>query len=167
MFGFSKRRDSLFPSVLVVCIGNICRSPTGEVVLRHKARSRGMDMDIDSAGVAAFHVGQGADPRGARVGAKRGYSFKGIRSRQIDAIDYERFDLILAAEPSNIDYMKKHCPPEFQHKLHLWLDYVGMEQGEIPDPYYGSVAGFDRVLDIIEEASERLLDMMEEGKVSS
>lgn len=143
--------------ILVVCMGNICRSPTGEAILRAKSQQMGVDVDIDSAGTIGYHQGNPPDPRAKAAGEKRGYSFKGIRARKVIDSDFERFDLILAADEDNLADLKMQCPSHLQHKLRLFLSYADSGYEEIPDPYYGGDRGFELVIDLIEEASEQVL----------
>ncbi|WP_391087881.1 low molecular weight protein-tyrosine-phosphatase [Vibrio sp. NH-UV-68] len=143
--------------ILVVCMGNICRSPTGEAILRAKSQQMGVDVDIDSAGTIGYHQGNPPDPRAKAAGEKRGYSFKGIRARKVIDSDFERFDLILAADEDNLADLKMQCPSHLQHKLRLFLSYADSDYEEIPDPYYGGDRGFELVIDLIEEASEEIL----------
>ena len=143
--------------ILVVCMGNICRSPTGEAILRAKSQQMGVDVDIDSAGTIGYHQGNPPDPRAKAAGEKRGYSFKGIRARKVIDSDFERFDLILAADEDNLADLKMQCPSHLQHKLRLFLSYADSDYEEIPDPYYGGDRGFELVIDLIEEASENIL----------
>lgn len=143
--------------ILVVCMGNICRSPTGEAVLRAKAHELGVDVEVDSAGTIGYHEGNPPDPRSKAAGEKRGYSFRGIRARQVTRADFEDFDLILAADKSNLADLHNRCPEVHQHKLKLFLSYAESQYDEVPDPYYGGDKGFELVLDLIEDASERLL----------
>lgn len=143
--------------ILVVCMGNICRSPTGEAVLRAKAQQLGVDVEVDSAGTIGYHEGNPPDPRAKAAGEKRGYSFRGIRARQVTNADFHDFDLILAADKSNLADLHSRCPEAHQHKLKLFLSYAESHYDEVPDPYYGGDKGFELVLDLIEDASERLL----------
>lgn len=143
--------------ILVVCMGNICRSPTGEAVLRAKAKQLGVDVEVDSAGTIDFHKGKGPDSRSKLAGEKRGYSFKGITSRPVVAQDFIDFDLILAADKANLADLYDDCPKEYQHKLSLFLTHGESSYSEIPDPYYGGEQGFELVLDLIEESSEAIL----------
>ncbi|MGY3686430.1 low molecular weight protein-tyrosine-phosphatase [Vibrio coralliilyticus] len=145
------------PSILVVCMGNICRSPTGEAILRAKAEQMGVDVEVDSAGTIGYHQGNPPDPRSKAAGEQRGYSFKGIRSRKVVDSDFEHFDLILAADRDNLADLKAQCPSQYQEKLRLFLSFGEAGEEEIPDPYYGGDKGFELVLDLIEEASEKLL----------
>ena len=143
--------------ILVVCMGNICRSPTGEAILRAKAESIGIDVEVDSAGTIGYHQGNPPDPRSKAAGEARGYSFKGIRSRKVVAQDFDTFDLILAADRANLADLESQCPAHLQHKLALFLSYGESSYEEIPDPYYGEGDGFELVLDLIEESSEAVL----------
>ncbi|MGF1908109.1 low molecular weight phosphotyrosine protein phosphatase [Vibrio kasasachensis] len=143
--------------ILVVCMGNICRSPTGEAVLRAKAKQLGIEVEIDSAGTIGYHQGNLPDERARQAAERRGYSFKGIRSRKVESRDFIHFDLILAADKDNLHDLKSICPAEHQHKIKLYLSFSESDCDEIPDPYYGGEQGFERVLDLIEEAAERVL----------
>ncbi|MCG6211545.1 low molecular weight phosphotyrosine protein phosphatase [Vibrio furnissii] len=144
-------------AILVVCMGNICRSPTGEAVLKHKAQQLGLEIEVDSAGTIGYHQGNLPDARARAAGEKRGYSFSGMHARQVTNEDFARFDFILAADRDNLSDLKQRCPSEYQHKLALFLSFGHSEYDEIPDPYYGGEHGFEMVLDLIEEASEQLL----------
>ncbi|MFA0115036.1 low molecular weight protein-tyrosine-phosphatase [Vibrio sp. 10N.261.46.E11] len=143
--------------ILVVCMGNICRSPTGEAVLRKKAQQMDINVTVDSAGTIGFHQGNPPDSRSKLAGEKRGYSFKGITSRKVVDNDFEEFDLILAADKANLDDLMSQCPVYLQYKLALFLSFGESQYQEIPDPYYGEGNGFELVLDLIEESSEAVL----------
>ncbi|EGU45268.1 low molecular weight protein-tyrosine-phosphatase [Vibrio splendidus] len=143
--------------ILVVCMGNICRSPTGEAVLRKKAQQLNIDVLVDSAGTIGFHQGNPPDSRSKAAGEKRGYSFKGITSRKVVANDFEEFDLILAADRANLTDLTSQCPAHLQYKLALFLSFGDSQYQEVPDPYYGEGDGFELVLDLIEESSEAIL----------
>ena len=143
--------------ILVVCMGNICRSPTGEAVLRKKARQLDIDVVVNSAGTIGFHQGNPPDSRSKAAGEKRGYSFKGITSRKVVMNDFEEFDLILAADKANLDDLMSQCPAHLQYKLALFLSFGESDYQEVPDPYYGEGDGFELVLDLIEESSEAIL----------
>jgi protein-tyrosine phosphatase len=135
-----------------VCLGNICRSPTMEAVLRRKAGELGVALEVDSAGTAGYHVGSPPDPRAIRHGEQRAYALASLRARKVRRADFEEFDLILAADESNLARLREHCPEEYRHKLRLFLG-----DRELPDPYYGEAADFERVLDLVEERVEELL----------
>ncbi|EOV1953025.1 low molecular weight protein-tyrosine-phosphatase [Vibrio parahaemolyticus] len=146
--------------ILVVCMGNICRSPTGEAVLRAKAEELGVDVDIDSAGTIGYHTGNTPDSRAMAAGKQRGYSFKGMRARQVSVQDFEDFDLVLAADKANLADLLDICPAEHRHKVSLFLSHSNSSYDEIPDPYYDGDDGFELVLDLIEEASVAVLQKL-------
>lgn len=143
--------------LLVVCMGNICRSPTGEAVLRAKAKELGMSVEVDSAGTIGYHAGNPPDARSMQAGKQRGYSFKGMRSRKVTVGDFDEFDMVLAADKANLADLLDICPTEHRHKVSLFLSHGDSDYDEIPDPYYGGDAGFELVLDLIEDASEVIL----------
>ena len=143
--------------ILVVCLGNICRSPTAEAVLRNKALQRNIHCLIDSAGTINHHQGALPDERARRIAESRGYSFAGIRSRPISAADFTDFDFILAADKYNIADLKAVCPVQLHYKISLFLSHGDSPFTEIPDPYYGGKEGFEQVLDLIENAADHIL----------
>lgn len=143
--------------VLVVCMGNICRSPTGEAVLRAKAKQLGINVEIDSAGTIGYHQGNPPDERSRQAGERRGYSFQGISARKVNSQDFADFDLLLAADHDNLRDLQAICPVEHQHKLKLYLSFGNSDRQEIPDPYYGGEHGFELVLDLLEDAAEQVL----------
>lgn len=143
--------------LLVVCMGNICRSPTGEAVLRAKAKELGISVEVDSAGTIGYHAGNPPDARSMQAGKQRGYSFKGMRSRKVTVGDFDEFDMVLAADKANLADLLDICPTEHRHKVSLFLSHGDSDYDEIPDPYYGGDAGFELVLDLIEDASEMIL----------
>lgn len=148
--------------VLVVCLGNICRSPTAEAVLRATAKQMHIELEIDSAGTINNHQGNTPDKRSMAAGKARGYSFKGITSRQVTQADFDYFDHILAADHSNVSDLKSVCPAHLHYKIELFLSYAQADADEIPDPYYGGDAGFELVLDLLEDASSQLLIKLQE-----
>jgi protein-tyrosine phosphatase len=143
--------------ILVVCLGNICRSPTGEAVLRAKAEAQGIHVEIDSAGTIAYHKGNPPDERARAAGEKRGYCFDGIRARRVCERDFKDFDMILAADYANLEDLQAMCPEQYQHKLSLFLSHGSCADEEIPDPYHGGPDGFERVLDLMEDAADTIL----------
>lgn len=146
--------------VLFVCLGNICRSPTAEGVFRNYVKQAGLDgkVTIDSAGTADWHTGKAPDPRTIKAAARRGYDLSVLRARQAVAEDFHRFDLILAMDESNLANLKAIQPADGKAELALYLPRVGLEAREVPDPYYGGEEGFERVLDVLEQASDALLN---------
>jgi protein-tyrosine phosphatase len=144
--------------VLFVCMGNICRSPTAEGVFRHIASEAGLidRLTVDSAGTHAYHTGEPPDRRARVAAERRGYSLDQIRARRVRDSDFEEFDLILAMDRDNLANLKAASEDTHHGKIRLFLDYSSGPEDEVPDPYYGGVVGFERVLDLIEEASRRL-----------
>ena len=149
-------------SVLFVCMGNICRSPTAEGVFRHHAEQSGLanHLHIDSAGTHAYHVGEPADRRARAAAERRGISLDGIRARRVTVKDYERFDFIIAMDEDNLARLQSEAPEDHDAQLRLFLEFASGSETEVPDPYYGGAAGFERVLDLVEEASRGLLETL-------
>lgn len=150
-------------SVLFVCMGNICRSPTAEGVFRHHVKEAGLDTQIwaDSAGTHAYHSGDPADRRAQAAAARRGFSLEGIRARRVTDEDFRDFDYILAMDQDNLMLLHERAPDEMRRKVRLFLEFADSRQeNEVPDPYYGGAAGFERVLDLVEEASQGLLETL-------
>lgn len=145
--------------VLFVCLGNICRSPTAEGVFRHRVRETGLEerIHIDSAGTGDWHVGKAPDSRTCRAARLRGYDLSGLRARQFQREDFERFDLVLAMDRSNLRHIQAVRPATARAELDLFLRRYDMALDEVPDPYYGGEDGFEQVLDLIERASDALL----------
>jgi protein-tyrosine phosphatase len=143
-------------------MGNICRSPTAEGVFRYHVEAAGMKehIEIDSAGTHAYHVGEPADRRARAAAARRGMSLEGIRARRVSSVDFERFDYIIAMDEDNLTRLEDESPDEHRHKLRLFLEFAQIGEREVPDPYYGGTAGFERVLDLVEEASRGLLETL-------
>lgn len=145
------------PSILFVCLGNICRSPTAEGVFRHKALKSGVELSIDSAGTGGYRDGAPPDKRSQAVANSKGYDLSNLKCRKIGDEDYGKFDLIVAMDHDNVRALKRKCPEEHHHKISLFLSHCDSEFDEVPDPYYAGKKGFELVLDLIEEASEGLL----------
>ena len=161
--------EDSFHRVLFVCTGNICRSPTAEVVLRTRAQRTGVDnrLLVASAGTGDWHVGMPPDRRALSHGAKRGYDLAHVRARQICLNDFELFDWILCMDQSNLRDLKAMRPASYAGRLGLFLDFaphVGLR--EVPDPYYGGSSHFERVLDLIEQASDSLLAHLFPGRAT-
>lgn len=150
--------------VLVVCMGNICRSPMAASVLQGELERRGLlaRVEVDSAGTHGAHAGERADRRAVQLTSERGYpQILRERSRRIADADFERFDLILAMDRHNLARLRDRCPPAHQHKLHLFLAYAGQDEaGEVPDPYYGPQEGFEVVLKMIERAVPGVIERL-------
>lgn len=146
--------------VLFVCMGNICRSPTAQGVFRKLVAEEAahLDLEIDSAGTHAYHTGEPPDRRAQAVARERGVELSDIRARKVRVGDFEYFDYILAMDQDNLELLKEWCPEEHRHRLGLLMEFADRDSpDDVPDPYYGSVNGFEYVLDLVEEASRGLL----------
>lgn len=146
--------------VLFVCLGNICRSPTAEGVLRQRVKEAGLQaqVTVDSAGTGDWHCGQPPDARAIQAARSRGYDLGGLRARQVSPPDFVRFDLILAMDRQNLADLQQLAGGQGGARIDLYLRRYGLAVDEVPDPYYGGPAGFSRVLDLLEQASLALLD---------
>lgn len=151
--------DSPTISVLFVCMGNICRSPTAEGVFRHMVEKAGFaeNVIVDSAGTHAYHVNEPADRRAQEAAKRRGYSLEEIRARRVQDDDFERFDYIIAMDQLNHATLVDLADEKYHDKIHLFLEFSSGREDEVPDPYYGGPTGFERVLDLVEGASNGLL----------
>lgn len=146
--------------VLLVCMSNICRSPTAAAVLKQLVESKrlGNKVEIDSAGTHGYHLGEEADPRTKQAAASRGYDLSGHRARKVVYQDIEDFDLILTMDKTNLDKLRRMASPEQQVKIKLFMDYSAkFEDDEVPDPYYSLGHTFDLVLDMLEDGSQEVL----------
>lgn len=146
--------------VLMVCLGNICRSPTAQGVLEQQVRAAGLggQIVVDSAGTGDWHVGAPPDARAQAHAARRGYDLSGQRARQLTRADFERFDWVLVMDAANERAARALCPPDALHKLHRLTAFCSQHKAhEVPDPYSGGDAGFEHVLDLVEDACAGLL----------
>jgi protein-tyrosine phosphatase len=152
-------------SVLFVCMGNICRSPTAEGVFRHFVEEAGLaeKISVDSAGTHAYHTNEPADRRATAAAERRGYSLINIRARRVQDEDFELFDYIVAMDRDNLASLKEQSTAEHHHKIRLFLEFSSSNDAEVPDPYYGGAAGFERVLDLVEIASRGLLETLQKS----
>jgi protein-tyrosine phosphatase len=149
--------------VLFVCLGNICRSPTAEGVMRHLVRERGLEdrVEVASAGTGSWHVGSAPDPRSAEAARRRGIALEGA-AQQVSPRDFDGYDLLVAMDRSNLRDLLDLAPDDAaRRKVRLLLD-----DADVPDPYYGGPSGFDDVLDLVQEACERLLDEIVDGSLA-
>ena len=152
--------------VLFVCLGNICRSPTAEGVLRHLAAQEApqLALEIDSAGTADYHIGAAPDPRSRRAALKRGIDIGALEARQVAADDFERFDLILAMDAENLRELRAMQPRNSRAALKLFLEYApDLKLRDVPDPYYRDAAAFEEVLDLTTAAARGLLAALQKG----
>ena len=142
-------------------MGNICRSPTAEIVFRHQIKTAGFEKVIhaDSAGTHDFHIGESPDRRAQKAAIQRGYDMKELRARQVHIKDFNTFHHILAMDKHNFAILNKLCPPQHNHKLGMLMQYSKKfsEHEEVPDPYFGGHQGFEKVLNMIEDAGQELL----------
>jgi protein-tyrosine phosphatase len=153
--------------VLFVCLGNICRSPTVEAVVRELAgrEAPGLALTVDSAGTAGYHLGDPPDARSRAAAKRRGYDLEGHRGRQVEAADFERFDLLLAMDAANLADLRALAPPGLESRARLFLDFApGVPLREVPDPYYGGPEAFETVLDLAEHGARGLIDHLQASR---
>jgi protein-tyrosine phosphatase len=146
--------------LLFVCLGNICRSPTAEVIVRERLDGLGLDpvVELDSAGTGSWHIGKAPDARTRSAGAQRGYNMDGLRARQVVPEDFQHFDYVLAMDQANLADLAMMRPRDARAELRLFLDFHPQhQQRDVPDPYYGGEQGFADVLDLVEEGAEGLI----------
>jgi protein-tyrosine phosphatase len=158
--------DTSSKNVLFVCMGNICRSPTAEGVFRHLVEEGGLSdhIEIDSAGTHAYHVNEPPDRRATAAAERRGYSLTAIRARRVVDTDFERFDYIIAMDRDNVERLVEQADVEHHDKIRLFLEFANAQENEVPDPYYGGAAGFERVLDLVEDASRGFLETLQKSR---
>lgn len=152
-------------AICFVCLGNICRSPTAEGVMRHQVESAGLGdrIEVDSAGTGDWHVGKPPDARAQAAACSRGYDLSALRARQVSGADFERFDLLLAMDEANLAELRRRCPPRHRDKVRLLMEFApGASATEVADPYFGGAQGFEAVLDQCEDACRGLLDTLRE-----
>jgi protein-tyrosine phosphatase len=142
-------------------MGNICRSPAAEAIVRSLAGEAGLSrfLEVDSAGTHAYDEGARPDPRMSKAAARRAYDLGGLRTRRLTDEDFLRFDRILAMDSQNLEFLQRRCPSGLHDKLGLFIDFApATGEDEISDPYYGNAKGFERVLDLCEAAGRGLID---------
>lgn len=150
--------------ILFVCLGNICRSPAAEGVLRAKAAEREFAVFVDSAGVGGWHVGEAPDRRMAAVCRRRGYDIATRMARQVSSEDFSAFDYMLAMDLGNLADLMAFAPARRTADMRLFLDFADVETREVPDPYYGGDDGFETTVDLIEKGAEAFLDHLERDR---
>ena len=151
--------------ILFVCLGNICRSPSAEAVLREIAAREAPELgiEVDSAGTAGYHIGEPPDLRSQEAARRRGYDMTPLRARIVAPEDFERFDLILAMDQANLSALRRRAPAAVRERVRLFLEFApDSDADEVPDPYYGGPAGFEQVLDLVEAASRGLIAHLRE-----
>lgn len=146
--------------VLMVCLGNICRSPTAHAVFRARVADAGLSENIlvDSAGTGNYHIGAKPDKRARTAARQRGYDLSGMRARQVQVSDFETFDYVLAMDDNNLRDLLVICPEPHRHKVRLFMEFADNNSLSVPDPYYSGDDAFQLVLNLAEEASAALLD---------
>ncbi|MEM9706182.1 MAG: low molecular weight protein-tyrosine-phosphatase [Pseudomonadota bacterium] len=147
--------------ILMVCLGNICRSPAAEAVLRKHAAERGLSVAVDSAGTGAWHIGNAPDGRMIDAAERRGYALSDLRARQVDFADFYEFDYLLAMDLKNQSDLLAMAPPNRECDIRLLLDFSNQGEREVPDPYYGRADGFSHVLNLIEAGVDGFLTHLE------
>jgi len=151
--------------ILMVCTGNICRSPTAEGVLKRLAGESGVSLTVESAGTHDYHVGKPPDERATEHARRRGYNLSALRARQLEPGDFEVFDLVLAMDRGHLRILERLCPREHRGKLRLFMDFApGLGGAEVPDPYYGRPEEFELVLDLVEAGARGLLEMIQKSR---
>jgi protein-tyrosine phosphatase len=151
--------------VLFVCLGNICRSPTAEGVLRHLLRQSAPELavEVDSAGTADYHIGEPPDSRSQRAALSRGIDLSTLRARQVAPRDFVHFDLMLAMDRQNLRALEAMRPAGSRARIRLFLEYAAnIGRLEVPDPYYGDASGFEEVLDLCTAAARGLIEALHE-----
>ena len=152
------REGMIRPSILFVCLGNICRSPLAEGAFRDAARTAGLDVQIDSAGTGAWHIGKAPDVRAIRTAARHGVDISGLRARQISGADFERFTHILALDAENLANIRGMAPVGHGAEIGLLLDMVdGRAWQAVADPYYGDESGFEATWTDVSAAAQALI----------
>jgi len=155
--------------VLFVCMGNICRSPTAHGVFRALVKREGLSqvVEIDSAGTHAYHVGSAPDKRAQATAQERGIDISDLVARRVESDDFDLFDFVVAMDQDNYMSLSEICPDQHVDKIYMFMDFADhMRTREVPDPYYGGTSGFDRVFDLVEAASEGLLQEIRQRHLS-
>jgi len=158
---------SMHTKILFICMGNICRSPTAEGVVKEKLKAVGLDAQVltDSAGTHDYHVGNPPDRRAQEAAKKRGYDLSGLRARQVNVRDFSEFDYVLAMDRDNHDMLMALCPEPLKQRVRLFLSFSRRyPDQEVPDPYYGGSQGFDQVLNMVEDAADGLIAAIRESR---
>ena len=156
-----KPRPEAKVRVLFVCMGNICRSPVAEGVFQRMLEGVGLSekIHVDSAGTHSYHIGAPPDTRSQATALRRGIDLRQLRARRVTVADFAEFDYLLAMDRDNFEHLLELCPDSaLRSRIRLFLDFAPhLPEREVPDPYYGGPGGFDRVMDLVEEAAQGLL----------
>ena len=150
--------------ILMVCLGNICRSPTAHGVLEKLIQNKGLSelIEVDSAGITAYHIGDHPDPRSIAAAQRRGYSLEEQVARQVRVNDFEEFDYVLAMDVDNLHHLESAAPSGCKAKVQLLLSFSNDATESVPDPYFGDTGqGFEKVLDLVEDACQCLLEKLQ------
>ncbi|MEM8686808.1 MAG: low molecular weight protein-tyrosine-phosphatase [Pseudomonadota bacterium] len=151
--------------ILFVCLGNICRSPMAEGLFRHVAETQGLNVVVDSAGCGAWHEGEAPDERGQATLRSRGIDISDQKARQVEAVDFETFDLVIAMDNRNHDHLTRLAGPARAGKVKMFLEFAASAgETEVPDPYYGGRDGFEHVFALLQQASEGLADHIQRNR---
>ncbi|RQO55454.1 protein-tyrosine-phosphatase [Variovorax sp. KBW07] len=153
------------PAVLFVCTGNICRSPTAHLLLMHKARAAGFEVDVDSAAISDEERGNPPDPRSVAEARRRGIEMHAHRARQVRSADFERFDLIVGMTRQHCAALRRLAPQGADGKVHLFTEFADGIEGDVPDPWYGGQQAFVEVFDLIDHGVDGLLARLRAGAV--
>lgn len=146
-------------SILFVCTGNICRSPTADAILRHLVKEEGLDITVDSAGTHAYHVGEQPDDRTIKTAQSQGIEMSDLRARKLQKSDFDKFDCLIAMDNGHLQAMKQLAKQHHQNKLHLFLDFTTEHKGkDVPDPYYGTQKDFNHVYSIVFKGCKNILN---------
>lgn len=150
--------------IAFICLGNICRSPLAEALLRARADAAGLNLRIDSAGTGAWHIGKPPDVRSIAVAREFGLDISGLRARQIAAADFHRFDLLLCMDQDVTRAVSRIRPPSAPAQVHLMLDWLGLGAGrDVPDPYHGDPSDFLAMYRLLAEATDALVERLRSG----
>ena len=146
--------------ILCVCLGNICRSPMAEGILRHHSKKMGSmnQISIDSAGTGSWHLGDPPDNRATRVAANHGIDISGLRARQVEVGDFQKFKLILAMDQQNLNDLAVLSPSRHNCELAMYLNYAGIDNQDVNDPYYGNLDDFEKVFNLIDKTAQSILE---------
>lgn len=140
--------------ILTVCLGNICRSPAAEAVIRSKAAEAGVEVEVDSAGTGSYHIGESPHPKSIAVGGSRGYTVEGA-ARQLHREDFDRFDLIVTMDDTNLANAQRIAPESARAEIRSLMSYVG--GAEVPDPWGQPDSAYEHMYDLIEQAADALI----------